>query len=91
VYDDASRTMTLSPVHRLNLHNLFRLTVIGTGQSGVIDLSGNLLDGQGDGDPGSNFVTIISAADLVLTTTNRALLRAYRKIVLDQSARSSLP
>jgi uncharacterized repeat protein (TIGR01451 family) len=86
VYDAAARTVTLSPVHRLNLHDLFRLTVIGTGPSGLTDTSGNLLDGQNDGNPGSNFVTIVTAADLVLTTTNPALLREYHKIVSSQGS-----
>jgi uncharacterized repeat protein (TIGR01451 family) len=87
-YDPAARTVTLRPAHRLNLHRLFRLTVVGTGQSGVSDASGNLLDGQGNGDPGSNFVTIVSAADLVLTTTNPTLLRTYKKILLAQREQS---
>jgi uncharacterized repeat protein (TIGR01451 family) len=54
VYDVATRTVTLSPVHRLNLHRLFRLTVVGTGPSGVADASGYLLDGPSTGDPGGD-------------------------------------
>jgi virginiamycin B lyase len=81
VYDSAKRTVTLSPVHRLNLHNRFRLTVVGTGRSGLTDLSGNPLDGQTNGDPGNNFVTIVTAKDLVLTTTDPAIIRAYDKIL----------
>jgi len=68
VYDSATRTVTLSPVHRLNLHHRFRLTVVGTGPGGVTDSSGNLLDGLKNGDPGHNFVTIVTGKDLVLTT-----------------------
>ena len=86
MYDAAARTVALSPVRRLNLHNLFRLTVIGTGPGGVTDSFGNLLDGQKDGDPGSNFVTIVTAADLVLTTRNPAILRAWHKIVSSQAS-----
>jgi uncharacterized repeat protein (TIGR01451 family) len=84
-YDAATRSVTLRPVHRLNLHNLFRLTVDGTGPNGVADAFGNALDGQGNGDPGSNFVTIVSAEDLVLTTTDPSILRAYKKILFEQS------
>jgi hypothetical protein len=69
VYDSTTRTVTLSPVRRLKLHRRFRLTVVGTGPSGVTDTSGNLLDGQRTGHPGSNFVTIVSTANLVLTIT----------------------
>jgi hypothetical protein len=62
------------------------LTVIGTRPSGVTDASGNLLDGLKNGDPGSNFVTIVSAADLVLRTTDPAILRAHQKIVSNQAS-----
>jgi hypothetical protein len=85
VYDSATRTVTLSPERRLNLHNRFRLTVLGTGPRGVTDAVGDALDGLGNGDPGSSFVTIITARDLVLTTNNPAIIRAYRKIVSDQA------
>jgi hypothetical protein len=81
VYDAAARTVTLRPVHQLNLHNRFRLTVIGTGPNAVTDTAGNLLDGQKTGDPGSNFVTIITAKNWVLTTTDPGILRAYNKLV----------
>jgi uncharacterized repeat protein (TIGR01451 family) len=87
VYDAASRTVTLSPVHQLNLHHLFQLTIIGTGPKGVTDSFGNLLDGRSDGDPGSNFVTLVSASDLVMTSKNPTILREYRKIVSRQFSR----
>ena len=67
VYDATTETVTLSPAHRLNFHHRFRLTVIGTGPSGITDMFGNLLDGQNTGHPGSNFVTILTARDLVLS------------------------
>jgi uncharacterized repeat protein (TIGR01451 family) len=70
VYNATTRTVTLSPVQRLNLRKRFQLTVVGTGPSGVADSSGNLLDGQKTGQPGSNFVTIVSAAHSVLTTAH---------------------
>jgi uncharacterized repeat protein (TIGR01451 family) len=75
VYDAATRTVTLRPEERLYLFHRFRLAVIGTGPSGVTDTSGNLLDGQKTGHPGSDFVTIISAADLVLTPRELGRLR----------------
>jgi uncharacterized repeat protein (TIGR01451 family) len=86
-YNPATRTVTLRPAHRLNLHHLFRLTVVGKVASGVTDVFGNRLDGQNaPGASGSDFVTIVSAADLVLTTTNPANLRAYEKILRDERA-----
>jgi hypothetical protein len=65
VYDAAAQTVTLIPVHRLNLHKRFQLTVVGTGPSGVTDVSGNLLDGQKTGHAGSDFVTVVGAASRV--------------------------
>jgi hypothetical protein len=76
--------VTLRPVHRLNLHDLFRLTVLGPGTSGQTDPSGHLPNTTAD--RGSSFMAIISAADLVLTTTNPVILREYHEILLDQSA-----
>jgi virginiamycin B lyase len=84
VYDAATRTVTLRPVHRLNLHDLFRLTVLGPGTSGQTDPSGHLPNTTADG--GNSFMAIISAADLVLTSKNPVILRQYHEILLDQSA-----
>jgi uncharacterized repeat protein (TIGR01451 family) len=61
VYDTVSSTVTLRLARRLNLHRRYRLTVVGTGPSGVTDTDGNRLDGANSGEPGSNFVTIIGA------------------------------
>jgi hypothetical protein len=87
VYDPATRSVILKPIHRLNLHNLFRLTVSRPGTSGQTDPPGQLPNSsKTTADSGSGFVIIISAADLVLTTTNSTILKEYRKILLDQSA-----
>ena len=59
VYASASRSVTLQPVHRLNRHGHYRLSVIGTGSSGLTDILGDLLDGQMNGHPGSDYVTIV--------------------------------
>jgi uncharacterized repeat protein (TIGR01451 family) len=67
IYDATTRTVTLKPVQRLNLHHRFRLTIKGTGPGGISDTSANLLDGEKTGNPGSDFATIIVAADLALT------------------------
>jgi streptogramin lyase len=71
VYNPVTRTVTLSPAHRLDLHRRFRLTVVGTGPSGLTDIAGNPLDGQKRGDPGSNFVTIVTGRNLVLPTAGK--------------------
>ncbi|MBX6313982.1 MAG: DUF11 domain-containing protein, partial [Isosphaeraceae bacterium] len=55
-YDPAARAVTLSPNRRLSLFQTFQLTAIGTGPRGLTDRAGNLLDGDGDGRPGGDFV-----------------------------------
>jgi Planctomycete extracellular len=67
-YSPLTNTVVLIPHSRLNLHLIYRLTVNGSTPGGVTDRFGNLLDGAGNGLPGSNFVTNITASDLVLGT-----------------------
>jgi hypothetical protein len=62
------------------------LTVIGTGPRDVTDVTGGPLDCRRAGDPGSDYVTMVTAADLVLTTTNPAIFRAYKEIVSHEAA-----
>jgi hypothetical protein len=81
VYDSATRTVTLSPAHRLSLQHRCRLTVIGTGQSGVTDRNGNLLDGLNNGDPGSDFATVITGKILVLPAMARRNARAPEQVM----------
>ncbi len=75
VYDATADTVTLSPKTRLDLHKIYTLTVNGRGEQGVSDPSGNLLDGANNGLPGSNFVTTVTAANLVLTDVPGGPLR----------------
>jgi uncharacterized repeat protein (TIGR01451 family) len=75
LYNAATQTVTLTLAQRLKPNRRFQLTVVGTGPSGVTDLSGNLLDGQKTGDPGSNFVMVASAANVMRTTTNQKTTR----------------
>jgi uncharacterized membrane protein len=60
VYNPTTRTVTLSPRRRLNVHRRFRLIVGGTTPRGVSGLAGDLLDGDRDGRPGGDFVTSIT-------------------------------
>ncbi len=66
VYDATADTVTLFPKTRLDLHKIYTLTVNGTGPQGVSDPVGNLLDGANNSLPGSDFVTTVTAANLVL-------------------------
>ncbi|MGA2705248.1 MAG: Ig-like domain-containing protein, partial [Isosphaeraceae bacterium] len=64
IYDPATQTVTLVPAGRLNIHWKYRLTVNGTAPSGLTNPSGILLDGAGNGKPGSNYVTSITWRNL---------------------------
>jgi hypothetical protein len=81
VYDPGTQTVTLYPAERLDVHNFYRLTVVGTGQSGVSDLSGRLLDGLGNGAPGSNYQAVISRAALA-GASNAVVTSARRGVGL---------
>jgi hypothetical protein len=67
VYDPVAHTVSLRPHKRLYLHHGFRLTIIGRGRDGVANPRGTLLDGTGDGMPGSNAVRILTWKDVVGT------------------------
>jgi hypothetical protein len=66
VYNPITDTVAIAPRSRLGVHESYRLTVVGTGPSGVTDADGRLLDGADTGQPGSNFATILSRANLVI-------------------------
>ena len=66
-YNPAAGTVTLYPVSQLDLHRRYTLTIVGTGPGGGSGLGGVLLDGAGTGRPGSNYVTDVDAANLVVT------------------------
>ena len=68
-YSAATGTVILKPHGRLDLHRIYRLTVNGSSPDGITSPSGVLLDGAGKGAPGSDYVTEIKAADLVLGTS----------------------
>ena len=52
-------SVTLSPARRrLNRHAFYELVVNGTGPGGLTDLQGQFLDGNGDGQAGTNYVTV---------------------------------
>jgi DNA-binding beta-propeller fold protein YncE len=91
MYDSAANTVTLSPKTRLDLHKIYSLTIIGTGSQGVCDRSGNLLDGTNSGVAGGNFVTRLTAANLVLTEVPGGPLRLkqLRRVVAKIAALES--
>jgi hypothetical protein len=68
VYQPSTLTVTLHPAQRLDIHRTYTLTVVGIPPNGVRDTTGKLLDGAGTGHPGSNFVTEVTIANLVLSS-----------------------
>ncbi len=59
VYDSSTLTVTLFTAQRLDIHNLYQLTVNGTTPSGLTGATGVPLAGQG-GVSGTNYVKVIS-------------------------------
>jgi hypothetical protein len=69
VYNTATHTVSLHPIHQINLHWTYTLIVNGSSPTGVRGASGWLLDGAWSGKPGSNYTGMIDASLLVVTPT----------------------
>jgi uncharacterized repeat protein (TIGR01451 family) len=67
VYNPFTNTVVLQMKQPLAINHLYQLTVVGTTPTGVSDTSGHLLDGNGSGVAGSNFVKLLKPSDSVLT------------------------
>jgi uncharacterized membrane protein len=65
-YDAATQTVTLATHRRLNIHWKYRLIVNGASPTGLAGSQGLLLDGDGNGQPGGNYRTIIDKSKLVI-------------------------
>jgi Bacterial Ig-like domain (group 3) len=76
VYDPTTKSVTLHPSERINLHHNYRLTVYGNGPGSVASVSHALLDGAGDGSPGSDYVATLNWKNVVLTTSELLTLHA---------------
>jgi hypothetical protein len=64
-YDPATQSVTLLPSRRLDLHFRYVLMVVGSGPNGLTDAAGVPLAGA-RGVPGTNDVTLLTAANLVI-------------------------
>jgi hypothetical protein len=58
VYNPLADTVTLHPVHRLYLFRSYKLVVNGMPPAGLAGPTGVLLDGLGNGIPGSDYVRV---------------------------------
>jgi hypothetical protein len=67
VFDAATNSVTLRTANRINLHHTYDFTVIGTGQNGVRNTHGVLLDGADTGSPGNNYTGTLTWRNVVLT------------------------
>ena len=56
VYNSVAQTVTLTAAKRLNLNQVYQLTVNGSAPQALTNLSGVLLDGKGKGIAGTNLV-----------------------------------
>jgi type IV secretory pathway TrbF-like protein len=64
VYDPVANTVTLHFTTRLYLFHRYKLVINGTAPSGLASPSGVLLDGEGTGVPGTNYVAIFGPSIL---------------------------
>jgi streptogramin lyase len=71
IYDSSAHTVTLRTRQLINLHRNYRLTVDGADARGVRGAGHVLLDGAGDGQPGTDFVTTLNWKELVLPPRSR--------------------
>jgi len=71
-YNPTTQTVTLSPDRLIDFHSSYRLIVNGKGSSGVADRHETLLDGSGNGDPGSNYVTTLNWRNLIFNQPGKS-------------------
>ncbi len=72
-YNPVMKSVTLVLAERLKLHTSYRLTVNGTTSSGLKSLAGYPLDGAGDNEPGSNYVTTLTERNFAAPTSRRPI------------------
>lgn len=63
-YDPIANTVTLKPAHRLDIHSIYHLRVLGTGPGALKELDGKLFAGAGS--PGTDYRSPINRSILVL-------------------------
>ena len=77
-YDAIAHTVTLQPAHRVYLFAHYRLLVNGSTPTGVAGATGLLLDGKGNGQPGSDFVTTFGKSILAGPNVQISAPNAHR-------------
>jgi hypothetical protein len=67
-YDAATHTVTLTTRAEVRLNPALRLTVLGSSPGNVSSPTGQLLDGNDDGQPGGNYVATVSKGGITRIT-----------------------
>jgi hypothetical protein len=88
-YDSSAHTVTLRPRELVNLHHNYRFTIKGSGRHGVASGAHTLLDGAGDGQPGTDFVMTLNWRELVLPPA--VALKLHKQIAHQQGRVRSTP
>jgi hypothetical protein len=66
--------VTLRPTEHVNVHRSYRLVVKGGAPNGVCSVDHALLDGAGDGQSGTDFVTTLTWKNAVISPKATRLL-----------------
>jgi hypothetical protein len=66
VFNAANDTVTLTPRKAISLIKPVQLTIDGTSATGLLDSTGRLIDGSGDGAAGSNAIAVIRRSGIAL-------------------------
>lgn len=78
VYDPVALTVTLTPTQPLAAAGHYRITILATRRSGILDELGRRLDGNLDGMPGDNFVSRFGAGVAPKVSRPRGRARAVQ-------------
>jgi uncharacterized repeat protein (TIGR01451 family) len=79
VYDAIAHTVTLRTAQRISIHRPFKLPVRGSGPDGLSDGANHLIDGQGTGQPGSDYATTLSWRNIVLPAWHRSARNSSKR------------
>ncbi len=82
VYNSSNDTVTLLTVNPVYLYATYQLTVNGTSPSGLSNTTGQFLEGQGTGHPGTNYVTTFGESILAGPDVTASMSRATRARIM---------
>ncbi len=82
VYNASNNTVTLLTVSPVYLYGSYQLTVNGTPPSGLSNTTGQFLEGQGAGHPGTNYVTSFGESILAGPDVTASMSRATRARIM---------